>query len=97
MEKNPGGQKFWQRGGGEISWNSILPPPPQMRVAPKMPPKFRDLAAATGHSFKWNSEIWPIFWLAELRWHDTMYILKHDFYRSEQYTRFSPRVFIGEV
>ena len=25
--KNPGGQKFWQRGGGEISWNSMLPPP----------------------------------------------------------------------
>ena len=38
MEKNPGGQKFWQRGGGEISWNSILPPPPKMRVAPQMPP-----------------------------------------------------------
>ena len=44
MEKNPGGQKFWQRGGGEISWNSILPPPPKMRVAPQMPSKFRDLA-----------------------------------------------------
>ena len=43
MEKNPGGQKFWQRGGGEISWNSILPP--QKCVLPlKCPPKFRDLA-----------------------------------------------------
>ena len=37
MDKNPGGQKFWQREGGEISWNSILPPP-QMRVASQMPP-----------------------------------------------------------
>ena len=44
MEKNPGSQKFWQRGGGKISWNSILPPP-KMRVAPQMlPPKLRDLA-----------------------------------------------------
>ena len=47
MEKNPGGQKFWQRGGGEISWNSILPPPPKMRVAPQMPPQIPRPGAAT--------------------------------------------------
>ena len=46
MEKNPGGQKFWQRGGGELSWNSILPPP-KMRVAPQMPPQIPRPGAAT--------------------------------------------------
>ena len=45
MEKNPGGKKFWQRGGGEISWNSILPP--KMRVAPQMPPQIPRPDAAT--------------------------------------------------
>ena len=48
MEKNPGGQKFWQRGGGENSWNSILPPP---RVAPQMPPQIPRPGAATAY---WN-------------------------------------------
>ena len=45
--KNPGGQKFWQRGGqGEGRFHEILScPPPKIRVAPQMPPpKFRDLA-----------------------------------------------------
>ena len=45
MEKNPGGQKFCQRGGGEISWNSILPPPKcVLPLKCPLPPKFRDLA-----------------------------------------------------
>ena len=34
--KNPGGQKFWQRGGGEI--REILSCPLKMRVVPQMPP-----------------------------------------------------------
>ena len=44
MEKNPGGQKFWQRGEGRF--REILSCPPKMRVAPQIPPppKFRDLA-----------------------------------------------------
>ena len=50
MEKNPGGQKFWQR-GGEISWNSILPPP-KRHVAPQMPPQIPRPGAATVHISK---------------------------------------------
>ena len=45
MEKNPGGQKFWQRGGGRFC-EMLSCPPPKMRVAPQMPPKFRDLVLA---------------------------------------------------
>ena len=41
--KNPGGQRFWQRGGGEISWNSMLSPP-KCVLPLKCSPKFRDLA-----------------------------------------------------
>ena len=37
MEKNPGGQKFWQRGEGRF--REILSCPPKMRVAPQMPPQ----------------------------------------------------------
>ena len=43
MEKNPGGQKFWQRGEGRF--REILSCPPPKCVLPlKCPPKFRDLA-----------------------------------------------------
>ena len=46
MEKNPGGQKFWQRGEGRF--HEILScPPPQMRVAPQMPPQIPRPGAAT--------------------------------------------------
>ena len=44
MEKNPGGQKFWQRGRGKIDFVKFYLAPLKMRVAPQMPPKFRDLA-----------------------------------------------------
>ena len=46
MEKIQGVKNFWQRGGGEISWNSILSPP-KMRVAPQMPPQIPRPGAAT--------------------------------------------------
>ena len=47
MEKNPGGQKFWQRREGRF--REILScPPPKMRVAPQMPPP--------------NSETWRRHW-----------------------------------
>ena len=36
MEKNPGGQKFWQRGEGRF--REILSCPPKMRFASQMPP-----------------------------------------------------------
>ena len=54
MEKNPGGQKFWQRGGGEISRNSILPPQKCVLPlkCPPPPPKFRDLAPLLSGGFK---------------------------------------------
>ena len=44
MEKNPGGQKFWQRGEGRF--REILSCPPQNACCPSNapPPKFRDLA-----------------------------------------------------
>ena len=43
--KNPGGQKFWQRGEGEF--REILSCPPKMRVAPQMPPQIPRPGAAT--------------------------------------------------
>ena len=48
--KNPGGQKFWQRGEGRF--REILScPPPQMRVAPQMPPpQIPRPGAATGNN-----------------------------------------------
>ena len=42
MEKNLGGQKFWQR-GGRADFVKFYLAPPKIRVAPQMPPKFRDL------------------------------------------------------
>ena len=58
MEKNPGGQKCWQRGGGEISWNSILPP--SKCVLPhKCPPKFRDLAPPLLEKQRIGRLLWP--------------------------------------
>ena len=44
MEKNPGGQKFWQRGEGRF--REILSCPPQNACCPSNapPPKFGDLA-----------------------------------------------------
>ena len=46
MEKNPGDQKFWQRGEGRF--REILSCPPKMRVAPQMPPQIPRPGAATG-------------------------------------------------
>ena len=56
MEKNPGGQKFWQRGGGEISKNSILPP--QNACCPSNAPQIPKLGAAmaTGYHMERNGE-----------------------------------------
>ena len=46
MEKNPGGQKFWQQGEGRF--REILScPPPKMGVAPQMPPQIPRPGAAT--------------------------------------------------
>ena len=47
MEKNPGGQKFWQRGEGRFREILSCPPPPKMRVAPQMPPQIPRPGAAT--------------------------------------------------
>ena len=43
--KNPGGQKFWQRGGGGDFVKFYLAP--KMRVAPRMPPQIPRPGAAT--------------------------------------------------
>ena len=44
MGKNPGGQKFWQRGGqGRFSEILSCPPHPKCVLPLKCPPKFRDL------------------------------------------------------
>ena len=40
----------WQRGGGEISWNSILPPP-KCVLPLKCPPQIPRLGAATAHGY----------------------------------------------
>ena len=46
--KNPGGQKFWQQeGGGEISWNYILPPPKKNMCCPSNAPQISRPDAAT--------------------------------------------------
>ena len=55
MEKNPGGQKFWQRGEGRF--REILSCPPKMRVAPQIPPPPqipRPGAAAENYIFRNN-------------------------------------------
>ena len=62
MEKNPGGQKFWQRGGGEISWNSILPSP-KCVLPLKCPPKFWDLAPPLFTSTFINNLKYNVLWL----------------------------------
>ena len=45
--KNPGGQKFWQRGEG--IFRKILSCPPKMCVAPQMPPQIPRPGAATAN------------------------------------------------
>ena len=56
MEKNPGGQKFWQQGEGRFREILSCPPPPQKRVAPQMPPPIPP-----------NSETWRRHWPFPLR------------------------------
>ena len=45
--KNPGGKKFWQRGGGGGDFVKFYLAPPKMRVAPQMPPQIPRPGAAT--------------------------------------------------
>ena len=53
MEKNPGGQKFWQRGEGRF--REILSCPPQNAFSPQMPPPPQIPRPGAANGFNYTS------------------------------------------